>query len=89
VVTRHALTNASIPVITVIGLNVGGLLSGAILTETIFAWPGVGRLVVDAIFARDYPIVQGTVFVIALVFVAVNLLVDVSYAYLDPRIRYG
>ncbi|HEU4798628.1 MAG TPA: ABC transporter permease [bacterium] len=89
VVTRHALTNAFIPVITVIGLNVGSLLSGAILTETIFAWPGVGRLVVDGIFARDYPIVQGTVFVIALVFVAVNLLVDVSYAYLDPRIRYG
>jgi len=89
VVRRHALKNAFIPVITVIGLNVGGLLSGAILTETIFAWPGVGRLVVDAIFARDYPIVQGTVFVIALVFVAVNLLVDVSYAYLDPRIRYG
>ena len=89
VVSRHALANAFIPVITVIGLNVGSLLSGAILTETIFAWPGVGRLVVDAIFARDYPIVQGTVFVIALVFVAVNLVVDVSYAYLDPRIRYG
>ncbi len=89
VVSRHALKNAFIPVITVIGLNVGSLLSGAILTETIFAWPGVGRLVVDAIFARDYPIVQGTVLVIALLFVFVNLLVDLSYAYLDPRIRYG
>lgn len=89
VVSRHALRNASIPVITVIGLNVGGLLGGAILTETIFAWPGVGRLVVDAIFARDYPVVQGAVLVIALVFVVVNLLVDLSYAYLDPRIRYG
>ncbi len=89
VVTRHALKNAFIPVITVIGLNVGSLLGGAILTETIFAWPGVGRLVVDAIFARDYPLVQGTVLVIALVFVIVNLLVDLSYAYLDPRIRYG
>lgn len=89
VVSRHGLRNASIPVITVIGLNVGGLLSGAILTETIFAWPGVGRLVVDAIFARDYPVVQGSVLVIALLFVVVNLLVDLSYAYLDPRIRYG
>jgi peptide/nickel transport system permease protein len=89
VVTRHALRNAAIPVITVIGLNVGSLLSGAILTETIFAWPGVGRLVVDAIFARDYPVVQGAVLVIALIFVAVNLLVDLAYAYLDPRIRYG
>ena len=67
----------------------GSLLGGAILTETIFAWPGVGRLVVDSIFARDYPIVQGVVLVIALLFVLVNLLVDVSYAYLDPRIRYG
>lgn len=89
VISRHALKNASIPVITVIGLNVGSLLGGAILTETIFAWPGVGRLVVDAIFARDYPLVQGTVMLIALVFVVVNLLVDLSYAYLDPRIRYG
>jgi peptide/nickel transport system permease protein len=89
VISRHALKNAFIPVVTVIGLNVGSLLGGAILTETIFAWPGVGRLVVDAIFARDYPIVQGAVLVIALVFVLVNLLVDLSYAYLDPRIRYG
>ncbi len=89
VVTRHALKNAFIPVVTVIGLNVGSLLGGAILTETIFAWPGVGRLVVDAIFARDYPLVQGAVLVIALLFVMVNLAVDLSYAYLDPRIHYG
>ncbi|HEV8340173.1 MAG TPA: ABC transporter permease [bacterium] len=89
VVTRHALRNAAIPVVTVIGLNVGSLLGGAILTETIFAWPGVGRLVVDAIFARDYPLVQGAVLMIALIFVVVNLLVDLSYVYLDPRIRYG
>ncbi len=89
VVSRHALMNALIPVVTVIGLNVGSLLGGAILTETIFAWPGVGRLVVDSIFARDYPIVQGAVLVIAILFVIVNLLVDLSYAYLDPRIRYG
>ncbi len=89
VIMRHAIKNAFIPVITVIGLNVGSLLGGAILTETIFAWPGVGRLVVDAIFARDYPVVQGVVLVIALVFVLVNLIVDLSYGYLDPRIRYG
>jgi len=89
VVMRDALKNAFIPVVTVIGLNVGSLLGGAILTETIFAWPGMGRLVVDAIFARDYPVVQGTVLVIALLFVVVNLLVDLSYAFLDPRIRYG
>ncbi len=89
VILRHAIKNAFIPVITVIGLNVGSLLGGAILTETIFAWPGVGRLVVDAIFARDYPVVQGVVLVIALVFVLVNLIVDLSYGYLDPRIRYG
>ena len=89
VVSRHALKNAFIPVVTVIGLNVGSLLGGAILTETIFAWPGVGRLVVDSIFARDYPIVQGAVLVIAILFVLINLLVDLSYAYLDPRIRYG
>ncbi len=89
VVLAHALRNAAIPVITVIGLNVGSLLGGAILTETIFAWPGIGRLVVDAIFARDYPVVQGAVLVIAVVFVVVNLVVDLSYAALDPRIRYG
>ncbi len=89
VIVRHAIKNAFIPVITVIGLNVGSLLGGAILTETIFAWPGVGRLVVDAIFARDYPVVQGVVLVIALLFVLVNLIVDLSYGYLDPRIRYG
>lgn len=89
VMVNHALRNAGIPVVTVIGLNVGSLLGGAILTETIFAWPGIGRLVVDAIFARDYPVVQGTVLVIAVVFVLVNLLVDLTYAFLDPRIRYG
>ena len=85
----HAMKNAFLPIITVIGLQFGSLLGGAILTETIFSWPGMGRLVVDRILARDYPVVQGAVLVIALVFVLVNLLVDVSYAYLDPRIRYG
>jgi peptide/nickel transport system permease protein len=88
VLLGHAMKNAFLPIITVIGLQVGGLLAGAILTETIFSWPGMGRLVVNRILARDYPSVQGSVLAIALVFVFVNLLVDVSYAYLDPRIRY-
>jgi peptide/nickel transport system permease protein len=88
VLTRHAMKNAFLPIITVIGLQVGGLLAGAILTETIFSWPGMGRLVVNRILARDYPSVQGSVLAIALVFVFVNLMVDISYAYLDPRIRY-
>lgn len=85
----HAMKNAFLPIITVVGLQFGSLLGGAILTETIFSWPGMGRLVVDRILARDYPVVQGAVLVIALIFVVVNLLVDISYAYLDPRIRYG
>jgi len=88
VLTKHAMKNAFLPIITVIGLQVGGLLAGAILTETIFSWPGMGRLVVNRILARDYPSVQGSVLAIALVFVFVNLVVDISYAYLDPRIRY-
>jgi peptide/nickel transport system permease protein len=88
VLTKHAMKNAFLPIITVIGLQVGGLLAGAILTETIFSWPGMGRLVVNRILARDYPSVQGSVLAIALVFVFVNLMVDISYAYLDPRIRY-
>jgi peptide/nickel transport system permease protein len=88
VLLRHALKNAFLPIITVIGLALGTLLGGAILTETIFSWPGLGRLVVDRILSRDYPVVQGSVLVIALMFVIINLLVDISYAYLDPRIRY-
>ncbi len=89
VVLRHALKNALIPVVTVIGLQFGGLLGGAILTETVFAWPGMGRLLVGAIVARDYPVVQGTVLVFAALFTLVNLAVDVLYAYVDPRIHYG
>ena len=85
---RHALKNAFLPVITIIGLQTGSLLAGAILTETIFAWPGIGKWVYDAILGRDYPVVQGGTLLIALVFVFVNLLVDLSYAYLDPRIHY-
>lgn len=89
VVLRHVLRNALLPVVTVIDLQVGTLLSGAILTETIFGWPGIGRWVFDSIQLRDYPVVQGVTLVIALIFVFVNLLVDLSYALIDPRIRYG
>jgi peptide/nickel transport system permease protein len=88
VVGRHALANALLPVVTVIGLQTGFLLAGAVLTETIFAWPGMGRRVVEAIGGNDVPVVQGSVLVFATVFVLVNLLVDISYAFLDPRIRY-
>jgi peptide/nickel transport system permease protein len=96
VLLGHAMKNAFLPIITVIGPQVGLLSAGAILTETIFSWPGMGRLVVNRILARDYPSVQGSVMVIALIFVFVNLMifvfvnlmVDISYAYLDPRIRY-
>jgi peptide/nickel transport system permease protein len=89
VVARHALKNALIPVVTVIGLQFGGLLSGAFLTETVFARPGVGRYVVKAIGARDYPVIQAVVLVIAVLFVLINLAVDLIYAFLDPRIHYG
>jgi ABC-type dipeptide/oligopeptide/nickel transport system permease component len=89
VVTRHALRNALLPVVTLIGLQLGLLLSGAVLTETIFALPGLGRLAITSVLARDYPLVQGVVIIAAVVFVLANLLVDILYAYLDPRIRYG
>lgn len=88
VVLRHALRNALLPVVTVIGLQVGILLSGAILTETVFAWPGIGRWLVDAINARDYPIVQGVTLFIATIFVVVNLTADILYAWVDPRIKF-
>ena len=77
-----------LPISTIVGLQVGLLLSGAILTETVFAWPGIGTLMVQGILARDYPLVQGCVLVVALTFVLVNLFVDLLYAWLDPRIRY-
>ena len=86
VVLRHVLRNAAIPIVTVIGLQLGLLLSGAVLTETIFSLPGVGRLMVDSILSRDYPVVQAGALFIAAMFVCVNLLVDLSYAVLDPRI---
>lgn len=88
VISRHALKNALIPVVTVIGLQTGILLGGAVLTEIVFAWPGIGRLLVEAILARDYPVVQGVVLVVATMFIFVNLIVDILYSYLDPRIRY-
>jgi len=88
VVVRHGLKNALIPIVTVVGVQAGYLLGGAVLTETVFAWPGVGTLMVQGILARDFPLVQGCVLVVALSFVLVNLAVDLLYAWLDPRIRY-
>ncbi len=88
VIIRHVIKNAFLPVITIIGLQIGGLLAGAILTETVFSWPGMGKWVYDAILARDYPVVQVAVLTITVVVTLVNLLVDVSYSYLDPKIRY-
>ncbi|MBI4588517.1 MAG: ABC transporter permease [Candidatus Rokubacteria bacterium] len=88
VVWKHALKNASIPIVTIVGIELGTLLGGAVITETIFAWPGVGRLSVQAIYNRDFPVVQAAVFLLATTFVLVNLLVDVVYTYLDPRIRF-
>jgi len=88
VLARHALKNAILPVVTIIGLQAGSLLAGAVLTETIFAWPGIGKWVYDAILGRDYPVVQGGTLLITIIIVFINLLVDISYAFLDPRIRY-
>ncbi|GBD09170.1 Dipeptide transport system permease protein DppB [Candidatus Thermoflexus japonica] len=87
VLARHAMRNAMIPIVTVVGLQTGSLLSGAVLTETVFALPGVGTQLVSAILARDYPVVQGFTLAVAIMFALVNLIVDLSYAYLDPRIR--
>ena len=88
VILKHSLKNAAIPIITVIGLDLGTLLGGAVITETIFAWPGVGRLAVQAISYRDYPVVQAAVFTLASIFIVINFLVDILYAYLDPRVAY-
>ena len=89
VIFKYALRNASIPLVTVVGLEFGVLLGGAVITETVFSWPGVGRFAIDSIFARDYPIVQGIVLLLSGIFVLINLLVDILYTYLDPRIREG
>ena len=88
VVLRHALRNATIPVLTVIGLQIGTLLGGAVITESVFAWPGMGKLVVDAIYFRDFPVVQTVLILSATIFVVINLLVDALYTVVDPRIRY-
>ena len=87
VILKHALKNAFLPIITIIGLNFGLLLGGAVLTETIFSWPGLGRYVVDSLLARDYPAVQGCILFFAVIMVLVNLTVDIFYFYLDPRLR--
>ncbi len=89
VIRRHALKNGLIPVVTILGLQLGALVGGAVITEYVFALPGVGRLVVDSIFSRDYPLVQGVILLIAIGFVLSNLVVDIVYGWLDPRIRYG
>lgn len=89
VLCRHALRNALLPIVTLVGLDFGVLLGGAIITETVFAWPGVGRLVVNAIYEKDFPIVEAAVILIAAIFVLLNLVVDLAYGYLDPRIRYS
>ena len=87
VVLRHAFRNSLIPIVTIIGLQFGSVLTGAVITETIFAWPGVGRLLIQSIGFRDYPLVQGCILLIAVTYVAMNLLTDVAYGLLDPRIR--
>ncbi len=87
-VLKHAFRNSLIPIVTVLGLQFGAVLTGAVITETIFAWPGVGRLLIQSISARDYPAVQGCILLIAITYVSMNLLVDLAYGFLDPRIRY-
>jgi ABC-type dipeptide/oligopeptide/nickel transport system permease component len=87
-VVRHAFRNSLIPVVTIVGLQFGAVLTGTIITETIFAWPGVGRLLIQAINFRDYPLVQGCILFISLTYVVMNLLTDLTYGFLDPRIRY-
>jgi peptide/nickel transport system permease protein len=87
VVWRHGLANAALPIITVLGMQFGALLAGAVITETIFSWPGIGQLVVEAIQKRDYPVVQACVLLISFSYVVVNLLTDLAYAVLDPRVR--
>jgi peptide/nickel transport system permease protein len=89
VVIRHALKNAAIPVVTILGLQIGVLLGGAVVTESVFAWPGLGKLAVDSIFQRDFPVIQAILMLSAAVFIVINLFVDLTYTVLDPRIRYS
>lgn len=88
VIWKHALKNAAIPVVTIMGLQFGALLGGAVVTETVFSWPGIGRLAIQGIYNRDYPVVQASVFIAAAFFVLINFVVDLLYTILDPRIRY-
>jgi len=88
VLTRHGLPNALLPVITIVGMNVGTMLSGSVLVEVVFAWPGMGRLLYDGVLARDYPLIIGIILVVSIAVVLVNLVTDVVYAIVDPRIRY-
>ena len=87
-IVRHALRNSLIPLVTILGLQFGAVLTGAVITETIFAWPGIGRLLIQSINFRDYPLVQGCILLIAITYVTVNLITDLLYGVLDPRIRY-
>ena len=88
VILGHAVKNAAIPVITILGLQIGVLLGGAVITESVFAWPGIGKLVVDSIFRRDFPVVQTVLILSATIFIVINFLVDMTYTVLDPRIKY-
>jgi peptide/nickel transport system permease protein len=87
VIARHALRNAMIPVITIVGIQFGRLLGGAVVTESVFAYPGIGRLVINSIANRDYPVVQATLMLVVLIFLVTNIIIDASYAYLDPRVK--
>jgi peptide/nickel transport system permease protein len=89
VVVRHAFRNALLPIVTIVGLQTGYLMGGAVIVETIFAWPGIGQLIVGSVYRRDYPIVQGTLLVFAATFALINFAIDIAYGFLDPRIRYG
>jgi peptide/nickel transport system permease protein len=88
IMIHHALKNAAVPIITIIGIGIGLLISGAVVTETVFAIPGIGRLTVDAILRRDYPIIQGVILIFSATYVLINLFIDLSYVFFDPRIRY-
>jgi len=89
VLFKHAMKNALIPILTVLGLQVGNVIQGAVVTETIFAWPGVGQLAITSILARDYPTIQGIVLMVTVAYMVANLLVDVAYAVVDPRVSYA
>lgn len=87
ILMRHVLRNAMIPIVTIMGIQMGALLGGAVITETVFAWPGIGSLLVDSLFYRDYPLAQGIILFIVLIFIAINIVIDILYAYIDPRVR--